>query len=203
MPDLADLGDPCARVFNEPSGPRAPGEACATAAACAGSPGTITMCISICVRYAVGADGDSPCLGNVGTSGFTSGGTTTNNSNVPVSQGFLCPMRAGLYCDLNDNHCKVQRPAGAVCTNTSPDFCPLPGLGDACTLDCAGDSYCDNVCKPKLATGATCLDSVWCSGDCAGSDLCSGTCVEGVCSPLTPAQELLMGVWCGTNPVSG
>lgn len=37
--DVADVNDPCSRVFNEPSGPHGPGERCSVNADCAGIPG--------------------------------------------------------------------------------------------------------------------------------------------------------------------
>src|SRR5436190_3244118 len=72
VPNLADLGDSCARTFDEPSGPRAPGQSCSSNADCAGSAGTVTICSPaptpsnldappICVARAVGALGDHPC----------------------------------------------------------------------------------------------------------------------------------------------
>lgn len=216
MPDVVELSDPCARLFNEPSGPRAPGETCASTAECAGSPGTVTICMSTCISYAVGGDGDYPCLGNKFSNGATDLIPWKTGSSTPESHAFVCPKRAGLYCDWNDNKCKRLQPGGAACT--LPDGCdsrwcqddgtclPLPGVGETCAIDCAGDSYCDRtVCKPKLAAGATCdaTKQSQCVGDCHGSNLCSGSCEDGVCSPLNLAEDGLLGVWCGTTAFNG
>jgi hypothetical protein len=137
-----------------------------------------------------------------------------NGSNTPESHGFLCEVRAGLFCDFNDNLCKPVQPGGGACTTAVPGLCesgacgdtgclPLPGPGEACTTDCKGDNYCNaGVCTPRLAAGAACADSSdQCSGVCAGSNRCYGTCVQGACSPLTVWQSLLLGVWCGATPV--
>ncbi len=217
MPDFGDLRGPCARLFDEPSGTRAPGELCATAAECMGSPGTITQCFQTCITYSLGVAGDYPCLGNVYSVGLINDIPWKAGSNTPESHGFLCEQRAGLYCDWNDNFCKPLQPGGGACGGGNNLACeshycggptggvcePLPGLGEPCTLDCAGDTYCnEGVCVPKLAAGAACVGANDCSGDCKGSDFCSGTCLTtGVCSPLTLAQSLLVGVWCGATPL--
>ena len=214
-PDIGDLTDPCTRVFNEPSGPRAPGEPCARHQECAGSPGTITYCmVSICIRYAVGGIDDYPCLGNQWPSGLVNVTAWPNGVTTAVSNAFVCRNRDGLYCDSSDNRCKQMLSGGSACTgNTScesrlcADGCvPLPTVGEACTGgDCKGDNYCDStaVCAPRLAEGAACNDERQCSGVCQGSDMCYGTCQEGVCSPTTVAQGLWMSVSCGVVPVSG
>jgi len=215
VPDFGDLGGPCARVFDEPSGPRAPGETCTTAADCMGVPGTITHCFDTCITDALGAEGDYPCLGNVYTEGLINDIPWKANSNVPESHGFLCEQRSGLYCDWNDNFCKPLLPGGSACSGNlackskscggpSGGVCdPLPGLGEVCVLDCAGDTYCENgVCAPKLAADAACTSSDQCAGDCKGSNDCSGSCTSaGVCSALTFPQGLLLGVWCGATAV--
>jgi hypothetical protein len=215
MPDPGDLADPCTRIFDEPSGLRAPGETCTTAKDCAGSPGTVTNCFGTCITYVLGAVGDYPCLGNVGTTGLINDIPWTANSTVAQSHGFLCQLRDGLYCDWNENVCKALVPGGGACTATqicessscggsTAGVCdPLPGVGDACVLNCKGDTYCDgSVCMPKLAAGAACLSSDQCSADCKGSNGCSGTCATaGVCSPLTVVQSLVLSVWCGLTPV--
>ncbi len=216
MPDFGDLADPCTRVFDEPSGARAPGETCTAPKDCAGSPGTVTNCFGTCITYALGAEGDYPCLGNVGTSGLINDIPWKAGSTIPESHGFLCQVRDGLYCDWNANVCKALVPGGGACSGTqlcesgscggtSAGVCdPVPGLGDACVLSCAGDTYCNgDVCVPRLAAGAACVDSDQCSGDCKGSNGCSGTCATaGVCSPVTVAQSLVLRVWCGLTPVS-
>ena len=216
LPDFAELDEPCVRVFDEPSGSRAPGETCTTAKDCMGSPGTVTNCFGTCITYALGAAGDYPCLGNVYVDGTINDIPWKAGSNIAESHGFLCELRAGLYCDWNDNFCKPLRPGGSACTeslNCASRACagpsdarvcdPLPALGDACVLDCAGDTFCDNgVCAPKLAPDATCTDSKQCSGDCKGADFCGGSCLStGVCSPLGFSQSLVIGVWCGLTPV--
>ena len=216
MPDLAELDGPCARVFDEPSGPRAPGETCTTEKDCMGSPGTITHCFGTCITDALGAEGDYPCLGNVYPDGIINDIPWKANSTVPESHGFLCESRAGLYCDWNDNFCKRLVPGGGACAGNlacvsrscggpSGGVCDaLPALGDPCVLDCAGDTYCENgVCAPRRAAGATCdVNSDECSGDCKGADRCAGICLTtGICSPLTFSESLLLGVWCGLTPV--
>lgn len=216
MPDVVDLGDPCARLFNEPSGPRAPGETCASTAECAGSAGIVTLCESTCISYAVGREGDYPCLGNKFSNGATDLIPWKSGSSTPESHAFVCPKRAGLYCDWNDNTCKRLQPGGAACTLS--DGCasrscqndgtclPLPGAGETCAIDCSGDSYCEGtVCIPKLAAGAVCdpTKQSQCEGDCQGSDLCSGTCQNAICSPLNVSEDALLGVWCGTRPFNG
>lgn len=215
VPDVADLADPCVRVFDEPSGPRAPGETCASAADCAGSPGTVTLCFGTCVSYTAGADGDYPCLGNEFPSGIINAIPMKNGSNTPESHGFLCQQRAGLTCDTSDNRCKSMGPNGSACTGPAPcdpNVCgatvciPLAGPGAACTADCSGDNYCDTgagFCKPRLAAGAACSDSNQCSGDCHGADRCSGFCGgTGTCSSLTIAQTFVLGSWCAATGVS-
>jgi hypothetical protein len=215
LPDFAELDGPCARVFDEPSGPRAPGETCTTARDCMGSPGTITHCFGTCVSDALGAAGDYPCLGNVYPDGTINDIPWKAGSNIAESHGFLCESRASLYCDFSDSFCKPLLPGGGACATNldcasracggqSAGVCDaLPGIGDACVLDCAGDTYCANgVCAPKLAAGATCTDSNQCSGDCKGADFCGGNCLStGVCSPLTFSQSLVIGAWCGLTPV--
>jgi hypothetical protein len=205
MPDMANLADPCVRLFYEPSGSRAPGETCTSTADCAGSAGTVTYCHSTCIRGAAGAAGAGPCLATQSTSGVIV-------YLVVGSEGILCRERDGLYCDPADGLCKPLLPVGSACASgiCASGSCgtsgclPLPGFGEACTSDCAGDNYCDTttMCAPKLAAGTTCTFSAQCTGTCQGSDLCSGTCDNGACSPLTDIQELLVGRWCGTVPVS-
>jgi hypothetical protein len=220
MPDFGDLGGPCSRAFDEPSGTRAPGETCATAKECMGSPGTITHCFGTCITDSLGVAGDYPCLGNVFSVGLINDIPWKAGSNTPESHGFLCEARAGLYCDWNDNFCKPLVAGGGACAVGNNGGCesrscgglnagvcdPLPGPGDACTLYCAGDNHCTNgVCVPRLAPGAPCTDASECSGDsaaCKASEECYGTCLAtGVCSPLTFAQTLLIGVWCGATPL--
>lgn len=217
MPDVVDFGDPCARLLNEPSGPRAPGETCASTAECAGTAGTVTMCVqATCISYAVGREGAYPCLGNKFSNGATDLIPWKSGSSTPESHAFVCPKRAGLYCDWNDNTCKPLQPGGGACTlsdGCASRWCqndgtclPLPGAGETCVIDCSGDSYCDRtVCIPKLAAGATCdaTRQSQCVGDCQGSDLCSGSCEDGVCSPLNLAEDGLLRVWCGTTPFNG
>ena len=214
MPDVVDLGDACARLFNEPSGSVGPGGACQTTADCAGSSGKVTLCTdAVCATLAPGGMGDAPCLGTQ----FSTGILLTNPivQGGLVGQGFLCQKRGGLFCDFSDHHCKALQPGGAACTDS--DGCQsrvcnngsegggagtclsLPGAGDDCTLDCAGDSYCDRAtCVPKLAAGSACTRDVQCSGSCAGADLCSGTCTNGSCQPTVP--EAPLDVWCGLTP---
>jgi hypothetical protein len=206
MPDLADLTDPCTRIFNEPAGTRAPGESCTSTAECAGSAGTVAYCHSTCIRLAVGTEGDSSCLATQASGGYIV-------YLVVGSEGLVCRERDGLYCDPADGRCKPLLPVGSACTQGicvshqcgTAGCLPLPNLGEACTGDCAGDNTCDatGVCVPKLAAGAICGGSSQCSGSCQGSNLCSGTCDNGVCRSLNDAQGLVVGVWCGTNPVSG
>jgi len=215
MPDLADLGDACARLYYEPAGTVAPGGACASGAECAGSPGKITLCTdAICATLAPGAMGDSPCLGTELSTGVLLANPFPHGSPA-TGKGFLCQKRAGLFCDFSDNHCKAVQPGGSACTDS--DGCDsrvcngseeggvgsclsLPRLGDDCTLDCAGDSYCDRAtCVPKLVAGAACTEDVQCSGSCAGADLCSGTCTNGACLPTVGATSL--GVWCGVTTI--
>ena len=167
--------------------------------------------------------GDYPCLGTEDSEGFVGAYPATNGATTFTPQGFVCQKRAGLFCDASDNHCKALQPGGGTCT--IPDGCdsracdgglgsnlpvgtcyPLPGLGEACTLDCAGDTYCDRTTAvriAKLAAGAACTDNVQCSGTCAGADLCAGSCESGACSPTNGAGGLVLGVWCGVAPVSG
>ena len=216
MPDVADLGGPCARIFNEPSGPSAPGEMCKTARDCTGSPGTVTYCFGTCITYGLGAAGDYPCLGNENTVGFINSIPWKNGSTTPESHGFICQQRAGLYCDWNDNTCKPIVGGGAACptgdsaaaacesATCEANVCiALPQAGETCTLDCKGDNDCFNgVCTPRLPAAAACVVSDQCSGVCAGSDRCTGTCVDGACSPLTVAQGLVLGTWCGQVPVN-
>ena len=89
LPDFAELDEPCVRVFDEPSGSRAPGETCTTAKDCMGSPGTVTNCFGTCITYALGAAGDYPCLGNVYVDG------TIND--IPWKAGSTSP-RATASC---------------------------------------------------------------------------------------------------------
>jgi len=222
-PDPADFGDPCSRIFNEPGGPRAPGQACTTHADCAGSPQTLTNCnASICVRYSVGVVNDYPCLATQLSNGFTLLRLPAlSGTNTVVSDGFVCRKRDGLDCNF-DNRCYMLLPGGSPCTahdacasrlcdglstSVSSGFCrPLPSVGQVCDSDCAGDNHCDataQLCVAKLAPGAACTREEQCSGACEGSDLCSGTCVEGTCLPTNGSQGLSLGVWCGQIPVSG
>jgi hypothetical protein len=217
MPDIVELSDPCARLLNEPSGGRAPGETCASTLDCAGSPGTVTTCLATCITYTVGGEGDYPCLGDKLSNGAISVIPWKNGSTTPESHAFVCPKRAGLFCDLNDNRCKRLQPGGGACTTSEgcdSRWCkddgtclPLPRAGEECSVDCAGDYFCERaVCKPRLAAGATCqtFDQSACTGDCRGSDLCSGTCTAGgVCSPLNLAEDAMLNVWCGATATSG
>ena len=144
MPDLAELDGSCARVFDEPSGPRAPGETCATAKDCMGSPGTITHCCGTCITDALGAEGDYPCLGNVYADGTINDIPWKANSNIPESHGFLCEARAGLYCDWNDNFCKRLVPGGGACDGNL-----------ACvSRSCGGPSAASATrCRPSATLG--------------------------------------------------
>jgi hypothetical protein len=216
MPDMADFTDPCSRLFDEPSGSVAPGEACTSNAECAGSPGTLTVCsVSICVQYSVGAVGDYPCLATQVSDGLTildfpmpAGATSL------IGNAFVCQRRAGLYCNLTDNRCEQLLTGGSPCTDfescdsrscddQTQTCVPLANVGEACGY-CKGDNYCNaGVCAPRLATGAACTDFNQCTGACQGSDLCSGDCVGGACVPTNAASGLVMAVWCGSIPVSG
>jgi hypothetical protein len=221
MPDLADLADPCSRLFNEPGGSTMVGESCTRTADCAGSPGTVTTCsLGYCVAYAPGALGDTPCLGNQLSDGIIIAAPLLDGATSITSRGYICQKRAGLFCDPYDYHCKTVQATGACVAHDgcSSRWCsgideggtgtcmPLPGLGEDCGLNCAGDTTCDSttaVCVPKLAAGSACTADVQCSGSCAGSDLCSGTCVNAACVPTTGAGTLVLGVWCGVTMVSG
>lgn len=212
MPDIVDFNNPCARLLNEPGGPRAPGEPCASRTECAGSLGAVTKCLeSTCIAYAVGAEGDYPCLGDQFANGAITVIPWKNGSATIESHAFVCPKRAGVFCDPYENKCKRLQPGGGPCTTSegcdsrwcsSDGTClPLPRAGEECSVDCTSDYYCDRaVCKPKLAAGASCqaFDDTACAGDCQGSNLCSGICREnGLCEPLNLAEDGILDVWCG------
>jgi len=213
MPDIVEFGDACARLINEPGGSVAEGEACSSTAECAGTPHAYTQCLSKCMTFAIGQEGDSPCLGVQFSNGL---GTVTpfkSGSTTPETHGFICSKRAGLFCDWTDNTCRRMRPGGGPCT--LDDACdsrhcqsdgtclPLPVVGEECSVSCAGDFYCERtVCKPNLAPGTVCDLGGYaqCAGDCQGSNLCTGTCRDGVCSPLNFAEDAMLDIWCGLRP---
>jgi hypothetical protein len=213
VPNLADLADPCARTFDEPSGPRAPGQSCSSNADCAGSAGTVTICNPaptpsnlnappICVVRAVGTQGDQPCLATQFENGLILDyGVVLSGTNTPVSHGFLCQRQAGLYCDPSARDCAMLLPGGSPCTFAdacasrvcqSDSTCRgFAAAGQDCRAAvCDGASYCDPatyVCTSKLADGAACVDSAQ----------CPGSCEQGVCSAVTGAQGLVLATWCG------
>ena len=213
IPDVADLADPCVRTFNEPSGPRTAGQPCTRSADCAGSAGASTVCTlaptptnlnapPICVVRVVGGAGDSPCVGTIFPDGATIDyGVVLPGSEVPVSHGVLCQRGGGLYCDPSGRACMPLLAASAVCTFAdacasrvcrSDGTCsPIVSAGQACMpAVCDVASTCDPatlVCIAKLTDGAACTDSAQCAGSCA----------QGLCSPVTGVQSLVLAGWCG------
>lgn len=214
MPDIVEFGDMCARLINEPGGSLAEGEACSSRAECASTPQAYTECMSSrCMTFAIGEEGDSPCLGVEFSDGIITVTPFKSGSTTSETHGFICPKRAGLFCDWGDNTCRRMQPGGGPCT--LPDGCdsrdcqndgtcrPLPLVGEECAVSCAGDFYCERtVCKPNLAPGSACELGVAakCAGDCKGSNLCTGTCRDGVCSPLNLDEDGLLDIWCGVRP---
>jgi hypothetical protein len=213
VPDVANLQDPCVRIFDEPSGPRSPGQTCTTNADCAGSSGTITICTPaptpnntaappICVSRAVGGSGDSPCLGTIFPDGLTLDyGVVLPGTTTPVSHGFICERQAGLYCDPSSRKCSALLAAGDPCTFAdacASRVCPSDGTcrsivsaGQSCAAAvCDATSTCDPVsavCTTKAAAGSSCTDS----------SQCAGSCLNTVCTPTTGAQSLALASWCG------
>jgi hypothetical protein len=212
-PDLGDLQDPCVRAFDEPSGPRNAGQSCTNNADCAGSAGTITICTPaptptntaappICVSRAVGRAGDSPCLGTIFPNGLTLDyGVVLPGTDTPVSHGYVCKRQDDLYCDPSSRKCAPLLAAGSPCTFAdacSSRVCQSDGTcrgivsaGQSCAAAvCDGASTCDPasfVCTAKAADGSACTDS----------SQCTGSCAQGVCSPVTGSQMLVLAGWCG------
>jgi hypothetical protein len=213
VPEVANRADPCVRTFNEPSGPQAAGHPCAHNADCAGSAGASTVCTvaptptnlnapPICVVRVVGGAGDQPCVGTIFPDGVTIDyGVVLEGSDVPLSHGVLCDRASGLYCDPSTRACTPLLSGSTPCTFAdacASRVCRSDGTcsavvspGHACMpAVCDDASTCDPaslVCTSKLADGTACTDSAQCMGSCA----------QGICSPITGAQNLALAGWCG------
>lgn len=110
FPEPWQLSGACTRLTYEPSGPQPPGQPCKSRADCAGTAGTVTLCVSdpsglsptsnICLRVASGQEGDEPCLGAVLDDGVLFAGALRGSDATggPIATGFLCERRNGLYC---------------------------------------------------------------------------------------------------------
>ena len=213
VPEVANRADPCVRTFNEPSGPQAAGQPCAHNADCAGSAGTSTVCIvaptptnlnapPICVVRVVGKAGDQPCVGTIFPEGVTiEYGVVLDGSDTPLNHGVLCERAKGLYCD----------PATRVCTPLLSESTPCT-FADACASRvCRSDGTCSGIvssghaCMPAACDDASTCDpaSLICTSKradgtaCTDSAQCMGSCAQGMCSPVTRAQNLALAGWCG------
>jgi hypothetical protein len=214
--DLANLDDPCTRVFYEPSGPLQPGQTCTSNADCAGPAGQVTACLNVnadgppvCVSRSAGQLGDAPCLGTMYTTGvILNYGFLSSGSAQPKVRGVLCQESAGLYCLSSSGTCVALLPAGAACGTAQPTPCAskcstsgstggvceeVVPVNQSCTSAvCDGSSSCDPAsaaCVAKLADGAACTDDAQCSGSCLQPTGSSGTC-----SPLTGGAVLALGL---------
>jgi hypothetical protein len=210
--DIANLDDPCTRVFYEPSGPLQPGQTCTSNADCAGTTGQITSCLSVdpnrppvCVARATGGLGDSPCLGTMNTNGvILDYGFLSTGSTQPKVRGVVCQESAGLYCDSSSGKCVALLAPGATCGGAQPTPCSsacgsdnvckeVVSVNQSCSAAiCDGSSYCDpasSTCLAKLADGAACSDNAQCSGNCLQPTGSGGTC-----SPLTGGTVLALGL---------
>ena len=119
LPDFAELDEPCVRVFDEPSGSRAPGEACTTAKGLHGQPGNRSQTASGPASPTRWARRTTiPVLAACTWTGrsTTSPGRPARTS--PRATASCASLRAGLYCDWNDNFRKPLRPGGGACTQS-------------------------------------------------------------------------------------
>jgi hypothetical protein len=191
LPDYSDLSTACMRLFYEPSGPRAPGQACTTAADCAGRAHAVTICehlanSSVCMTVTAGSAGSHPCLGDVTGTGlieispYISGaGGAGGSAMTQAFTGTFCPTTAGLYCSFDPDPAKAN-----ICTPFSSDgsACLYPRTcvsGSCLTADGSqNNGQHPGVCGPTptpadLPAGSPCaVDRDCASGDCGNQSLC-------------------------------
>jgi len=178
-PSVADLSGPCARLFYEPGGTKAPGERCTERGQCAGAPGTITLCADLCIQMASGKAGDGPCLGNAYGGGVINAiplsqpGTTDR-----IASGYICDRGAGFYCayatDPAQQKCQALGAAGASCDTLA--------MAMACAAGACAD---DHTCQAVVSTGEPCSNEV--RAVCDSANTCDFSGNGGVCVARAPA----------------
>jgi len=200
--DVGNLNDPCARIFNEPSGAIPPGGNCRTSMDCAGVAGAITSCWAnsgsggVCMRMSRGSAGQGTCLGDAVTTGGFLGPFFGPGSSVwppAVVDGVFCDQRAGLTCipndDLNAQVCAPFLADGAPCLfgfNCASEICWDPSYGEV-------NGERPGVCMRRIGDGQAC--SISANVTCDRSSYCNaGASGNGVCAPRGPD-----GAACSSN----
>jgi hypothetical protein len=193
LPSVADLSGPCARLFYEPAGAKAPGEACTISAQCNGAAGKITLCVNLCIQMASGKAGDGVCMGAVNEDGVIIAAPVSQpNTSQPLSTGVVCERSKGLYCAYAGATAQTCQPLDSPdysCNMTNLTGCTAQGCGEIgkCAVivpvgqACGGDTQaaCDRhgtcvangsgfICTARLPAGSPCTDDDECE-----SALCS------------------------------
>ena len=199
FPDVSNLGDPCNQLYYEPNGTKQPGEACTSRAECAGTAGSITLCINGCMRLTPGQAGETPCLGDVTEDGVIEAVPyAPPNSTTPISTGAVCEKGAGLYCTFTQGlaaqSCQPLQVAGATCAFSRTCASGKCAGGDQTSGAASG------ACTPVASAGQPCRDDATLT-QCDQDSYCEFTdSPPGVCVPKLP-----LGAACrdSTNCTSG
>jgi hypothetical protein len=202
VPEVWDLDSPCVRTFDEPSGPRSPGQDCTVRADCAGSAGTVTTCSrdpsdpalvgSICVQLRRAAAGDHPCLGNALEDGLINAAPVlVSPGAAPISTGFVCEVRDGVHCDFETDTCVPFVADGSACTyltscasgrclTASLDEATSGTPGTCASVVTAGQrctgvaSACDRTSYCDASESGLCVPRLSAGSPCATDDMCMG-----------------------------
>ena len=100
---------------------------------------------------------------------------------------FQCDQAAGIYCDLHSHRCAPVQAIGGACfddlacgengrclgaksdrDDRAGTCAPVPALGASCDdTHCGAHAFCDDhqVCRPRIADGATCEISEECQSE--------------------------------------
>jgi hypothetical protein len=139
-------------------------------------------------------DGDeaATCLDGIAAASCSDYSMDTASSSTMVCSDFITPLVAAGGGCTQDYECTTNNCVGATVTpggqNTDGACMALPGVGQACSINCQTGSYCgfdgtssSTTCLALKADGATCDGGEECSGhQCPGSGSGDpGTCATG------------------------
>lgn len=179
---------PCDALFATGDGSRGPGEACETDDDCSRpEEDGFALCTGgSCLGMRRGAEGSSPCIGNL------SGAPVLVDAG-DLSLGYVCDLSKGIGCDKATGACRKLPSAGEPCLSglfcADSDYCSLltqtckrgSATGEVCEDGaCPESDFCESAthtCTAKLMAGAACVVSSQCASD---------SCGDGKCLPPAP-----------------
>jgi hypothetical protein len=176
MFDMGDVTSACSRVFNQMSGPVAPGGRCFFSSDCAGQPGALSTCGSI-------DNGPGGCfLVSIGSAGAACQGDIERTGSLGASFEFDPPWRR--LPGYESVRCAASE--GLGCAPTSFDDAGIANAGTCAPL-LGPDAGCvsDGECAANLCWRGYCLvtQNPYPGYPCTSDNQCdSFTCTDGACS---------------------